>query len=1014
MVIGYPTIILQTVKKQEDMQIFKEGMNTKHPLMKCTPQYFVALNSRATVVFGHDLENNPKIISSLNENVKNQPEQCELAKTCSLLVAFKVHNEFMSEEVETIFPQTQPDVTLEIEDIPNNQSVTEHVQHMMESPFEKTLINVLLIALGNSNITFRYFTQSVSAMEIERSLYSKRDGMSHFQCRNSTTHTILYIPLENEDGIVEESIAVIDNQKNMVYGVTYMEEYPSATRRKAEQYFMLTSQQRPTFQNIQFRYPFPKLSCGPEFAYMITGCINGCKYEFGPTTAHFLSSLSEAYTKLLENLSPTTKKGSTRMPSETSPSSQETCHEMDEDETDDHNDLDASMHSLSQSEEENVGDISISSEESDEIIELNVGDSISNELHGFASTIICGTTNQTHDAEGVVLGMQCTVIAATALLPASEIDSLAEFNSNLIDDIILQGSAIFHELGVANSVANFEALTVSELPPLITAIDGKEYVIQVGSSLPYSGGLEAEGDMTFDDLKAIFQEKITNAFLVSRRVLLVVGSYTYGIMKESNGTISVFDSHAKNHIGKPDPNGLAQVRIYASEERLFLHLHENREGRFLAAYNMNPIVFAPKQSMAINGTKVKIRRDYKPDIDGHIELKKGSDAQIIVPGSPDVGCLKLKTEHGIMDSIPANACFAPMCEDFNNVKKHCRSTAPLHRRFERMMEMGGEDLSSTTEGEMFDLQKHAKEMYDLHKKYRDDIRYYDDCPLPPPPLNIPFEQESVGEFCEKCLDEMGKSLDLICNTCLNAAIETHGPAIDAIVSGKAPSHFDKQLSELVPGSTDISWSNYKKLTDEELRKQWSHGKGVKRKGKFFDNTNRMKASVVQLPKTDANFHFNSLDDENCIRFRLVDKLQIKYNAKVVIPAASITDTDHVFYMCSLYFLAVMSLELMVRIVLDFLQVSDRKEMANMSKWEHQVKERAEGLHWKKLIARDADNASTNNVKDKTRKTSNDEGSSLGEEHLPKEGKILTYMKEFMVVKHIIKKKLLHSNVKLLC
>ena len=400
---------------------------------------------------------------------------------------------------------------------------------------------------------------------------------------------------------------------------------------------------------------------------------------------------------------------------------------------------------------------------------------------------------------------------------------------------------------------------------------------------------------------------------------------------------------------------------------------------------MNPIAFARKHSIAINGTKLKLRRDYKPDMSGNIELKKGSDAQILVPGSHDTGCLKLKTEHGIMESIPANACLAPMCEDFNDVENTCRSTTPLHRRFERVLEMRSKDAAGLAEAEM-------KEMFEQHEYYREDVRFYHDCPLPPPPLNIPFERESVGTLCENCSNEIGKSLDLICNTCLDSAIESHTPAINAIISGNASSHFDKQLSELVPGSRGSSWSNYKKITDKELRKHWSYEKAVKQNGKFFHFMNRMKVAGFHLPKTNAQFHFNSLEDENCIRFRLVDKLQIKFNAKVVIPAASITDTVQVFSMCHLYFFSVLSLELMARIVLDFLQVSDRREMANMSNWEHQVEQRAAGLHWKKLITIDeenqrGDNTSIHNLEDDATEPSNDRGTSIGEERLPHEGKI---------------------------
>ena len=89
----------------------------------------------------------------------------------------------------------------------------------------------------------------MSIKEVEQVMFTKHD-LDHLQLRDKVDHTVLYIPVKEEDLPVEETVVVVDHQKNTLFGISPNSEYLPVVRKKAEIYLMMTAHEYPKFQRI--------------------------------------------------------------------------------------------------------------------------------------------------------------------------------------------------------------------------------------------------------------------------------------------------------------------------------------------------------------------------------------------------------------------------------------------------------------------------------------------------------------------------------------------------------------------------------------------------------------------------------------------------------------------------------------------------------------------------------------------------------------------------------------------
>ena len=113
---------------------------------------------------------------------------------------------------------------------------------------------------------------------------------------------------------------------------------------------------------------------------------------------------------------------------------------------------------------------------------------------------------------------------------------------------------------------------------------------------------------------------LTNAFSVSSYVFIILDSYTMALIK-SVGDIFIFDSHARNCFGMPDPNGSAVVMKCADIKSLEQYLHQLSFELGCETFEIVPVEFYPVK----NDSPTKTKRCNETDILKCARLQKARE-----------------------------------------------------------------------------------------------------------------------------------------------------------------------------------------------------------------------------------------------------------------------------------------------------------------------------------------------------------------------------------------------------
>ena len=89
------------------------------------------------------------------------------------------------------------------------------------------------------------------------------------------------------------------------------------------------------------------------------------------------------------------------------------------------------------------------------------------------------------------------------------------------------------------------------MPPLLEVLNGTEYHIQLhpGSLHLFAGALRSSRESE-EELLESFARKVKEALKISQCLLLTVDHTTYALFQEIDGSLAIFDSHAKDRHGK--------------------------------------------------------------------------------------------------------------------------------------------------------------------------------------------------------------------------------------------------------------------------------------------------------------------------------------------------------------------------------------------------------------------------------------------------------------------------------
>ena len=985
MIVGGPLIFFMILKNFEEIQTFCNQMNKKYPMLQIAETFCVGLSPKATVTFGADLRNNPRIVSSIRDNLGSHSAQASAIKDDPVLVSFKTRNEFLSQDVKDIHFNATNIKDIDEVDYTMLEGIKDQFPDLLRSKHKDLLLYLLGLLLCNKDeLAMHYHIEDLSHSDVKSTMYdTSDDSMGHIQFTDSAKK-IMYIMPINDNEHCQVTIAILDLDNNHINGIGCFGKYPDFCRLKVEKYFMLNYHKYPTFNYKT--YVWDELQDDFHLLSLVSESI------FAPG--------AKDMNEFLKNMKPLAKKILLTMEELNRPSSskQQTAKRgvdisliedaNDESSEEGDNDICASMLSLStRIEDEKCGD------------ETNTNCGKRRLANAQASKMIIGKTHQAAIKYGVVGGVQCTCVATVALLQAMEDETMLDLTPDCIDSIIKVGSNIHLETVIAAGVKQnerIEALSIDELPALIRGLDDNEYVVQYVASMDYCGALSSTEEDE-EHLYRQFKEKLEKTFSDSKTVLLVAGTYTYGLNKEKEG-ISMFDSHSKDYMGRRTASGFAQVRLYSDERTLFNHLLFNREGRHLASYNLIPVVFFEKNENAVGTIEVAMRSDVVIEGDETITLKKGEKLRLVTPQNTSSLFLLGKNEKGAAVIFRGVYALAPQVSS----EDHCRRKAERKKRSKKVIEINVASEETATETS-FVISK--------------DVRWLRDSPLPPDPLFLDFNMEQNGTLCQDCSKSLGVDLNNICDVCLVKAVETHLPSIDAIVQGNLKSFYDEYIGNLVFKRKRASWLNLKKEKDQEKRLKMMQSIKRRSQSNFFRHETYKEISNLDIPGM-KQVGFYSISAEESIRFRLTKELQSHYKAEkeqtytsASINFVTFTEKESMSY---LYFFSVLALEVILRIVYDFLSITDRSNLDNQRTWLKKVKQYSLNKYWK-LKANDEhevlEHATPNEELDEGTSTNQEEKSEPDQnveitqsKPVKKDTEGETFDKSFDLRKHVISKK----------
>ena len=198
-------------------------------------------------------------------------------------------------------------------------------------------------------------------------------------------------------------------------------------------------------------------------------------------------------------------------------------------------------------------------------------------------------------------GFQCTMIAVIALIMVYNRPELrpSDWNAQIIDSIIMQGSAEYDRL-ILSSDRNYPRYLAHNEVPQFLDFMGNLFQVDIHDGLFY-GVIGQEGSIAA--MSILLSAAVNTGLNVSPMLLFTAGEMTVSIFCDGCEYF-VFHSHASDKNGLTSAAGSAVLMSFATIHDLFEYFHHFYDGR---EFNISPVNFmCVNQDNLVNHSDLQI------------------------------------------------------------------------------------------------------------------------------------------------------------------------------------------------------------------------------------------------------------------------------------------------------------------------------------------------------------------------------------------------------------------------
>ena len=190
---------------------------------------------------------------------------------------------------------------------------------------------------------------------------------------------------------------------------------------------------------------------------------------------------------------------------------------------------------------------------------------------------------------GRAAGRQCTGIALAFLLLNAKIP-VQRWNDRDLFIAMMEGSSLYSNIIEHNFRGGYQYLMHSDLPTVANMFNQQFELVYYHDIL---FGIIDNHSPDNSSIQSSILQAITFGFQISPSMLLTMGTSTIAIISHDSGTYTVVDSHARNELGVPSPDGTACALEFQSITSLIAYLCKIYTNQ---VFNLTPVFITSSTS----------------------------------------------------------------------------------------------------------------------------------------------------------------------------------------------------------------------------------------------------------------------------------------------------------------------------------------------------------------------------------------------------------------------------------
>lgn len=170
-------------------------------------------------------------------------------------------------------------------------------------------------------------------------------------------------------------------------------------------------------------------------------------------------------------------------------------------------------------------------------------------------------------------GVQCTAVALIALVTFMQyMPYISNMSSNVLDQIVFDGTDLYRHI-LARGVGDIHGyLSHRELPSNLRDWNVNYGEVHYFYDLFY-GPVNSQGLIDRNTGSMTFHEAFLEGINLSSYFLITLQDSTVAVYYDHmSGMVNLFDSHQRNSIGLPDPNGRAILLTFSSVDEFLQYI----------------------------------------------------------------------------------------------------------------------------------------------------------------------------------------------------------------------------------------------------------------------------------------------------------------------------------------------------------------------------------------------------------------------------------------------------------